>query len=314
MMMRLFHSLGVYRMNDERDIDNKPTILVVDDTPASVGMIQAALEQENYQVLIATSGEKALERINFIEPDLILLDIMMPGIDGYETCLQLKSNEKTRDIPIIFLSALSDTFDKVKAFSIGAVDYLTKPVEPEELLIRVRNHIRLNQLEQELILANRELDDRVNQKSSALIHANAMLSEKEELLRIVYNLSPIGIGLIDLDGRINDLNLALGQFFGFSGPSDYASYSFFLDSNFSNQIISRIKNSETLEIEGLYDIDRIKRKNLYRTKKGGSVYYQMKIIPCYNSKTDQSSGYILFLQDITEWKQKERIMRDKANE
>ncbi|WP_181391668.1 response regulator [Methanospirillum lacunae] len=301
-------------MNDERDIDNKPTILVVDDTPASVGMIQAALEQENYQVLIATSGEKALERINFIEPDLILLDIMMPGIDGYETCLQLKSNEKTRDIPIIFLSALSDTFDKVKAFSIGAVDYLTKPVEPEELLIRVRNHIRLNQLEQELILANRELDDRVNQKSSALIHANAMLSEKEELLRIVYNLSPIGIGLIDLDGRINDLNLALGQFFGFSGPSDYASYSFFLDSNFSNQIISRIKNSETLEIEGLYDIDRIKRKNLYRTKKGGSVYYQMKIIPCYNSKTDQSSGYILFLQDITEWKQKERIMRDKANE
>ncbi len=296
-------------MSYDKNFDKSSIILVVDDTPASVGMIQAALEQENYQVLIATSGEKALERISLIEPDLILLDIMMPGIDGYETCLQLKSNEKTKNIPVIFLSALSDSFDKVRAFSIGGVDYLTKPVEPEELLIRVKNHIRLNQLERELVKANTDLDNRIRQNSSALTYAHEELYEKEGLLQVIFNLSPIGIAIFGLDGKIQSLNQALEQFFGFSKSSDYDSYNIFLDTNFSNQMISRIKKMEILEYNGIYDFERVKSKKLYHTKKGGSLYYEMKIIPYEGVGVSDPVGYILFIQDITEWKQSERIMK-----
>jgi PAS domain S-box-containing protein len=296
-------------MKYETNTDNSGTILVVDDTPASVGMLQAALEQENYQVLIATSGEKALERINLIDPDLILLDIMMPGIDGYETCLQLKSNLKTKDVPIIFLSALSETFDKVRAFSIGGVDYLTKPVEPEELLIRVKTHIRLNQLERELQFNNIELENRVTIRTSELIQANKTLIEKEERLRGIFNMSPIGIGVIDTDGKINDSNPALNLFFGLNSSSDFIGYDFFSDPNISNQIVTRVKRGEKFEFEGLYDFDRIRLKKLYPTNKGGSLYYSMLISPFYGLDNLQNLGYVLFIQDITDWKLKERGQR-----
>ncbi|NLV27951.1 MAG: response regulator [Methanomicrobiales archaeon] len=300
-------------MIDEQEPENRGTILVVDDTPASVGMIQVALEQENYQVLIAISGEKALERIEFIKPDLILLDIMMPGIDGYETCLQIKSNEKTKEVPIIFLSALSDTFDKVKAFSIGGVDYLTKPVEPEELLIRVKTHIRLNQLERELQNAKKELENRVELRSIELINANKILVEKEELLKGIFDLSPIGIGVFLPDGKIHDFNPALEDFFGVKHSTDLTAYNLFIDPNISQNIINRVKSGEPQEYEGLYDFNLVKSKNVYKTQKTGSRYYLMIIIPHYNIETNQILGYIAYAQDITEWKLKERGIKTKKN-
>ena len=101
---------------------NPITILVVDDTPGSIGIAQAALEGAGYRVAIATSGEKALQRAELVLPDLILLDVLMPGLGGYETCRRLKAQEATREIPVIFLSGLTETFDKVKGFGLGAVD------------------------------------------------------------------------------------------------------------------------------------------------------------------------------------------------
>lgn len=293
-------------MIQESEQDNRGTILVVDDTPASVGMIQVALEQENYQVLIATSGEKALERIEFVKPDLILLDIMMPGIDGYETCLQLKSNDKTKDVPVIFLSALSDTFDKVRAFSIGGVDYLTKPVEPEELLVRVKTHIRLNQLERELQIANKELENRVNIRTIELVELNKSLSEKEELLKVIFYLSPIGTGVLDTEGKIQDLNPALEDFYGIKNISDLTRYTVFSDPNISAQFIARLKRGEVLEYEGLYDFNLIKSKKLYNTHRTGSSYFLMMITPYLGLDETTIVGHIIYLQDITDWKLKER--------
>ena len=107
-------------MNQE--IDNKGVILVIDDNPESVLLVQAALQEKGYFVSGATTGEKAIETICLFQPDLILLDILMPGLDGFETCRRLRENESTRDIPIIFLSGLTETFDKVRAFKTGAVD------------------------------------------------------------------------------------------------------------------------------------------------------------------------------------------------
>jgi DNA-binding NtrC family response regulator len=119
------------------------TILIVDDEPLNVDLLEQELDAAGYRTLAAGSGEEALALAAQARPDLILLDVMMGGIDGYETCRQLKANEATRSIPVIFLTALKETFEKVRAFRLGAVDYVTKPFETEELLARVGTHIAL---------------------------------------------------------------------------------------------------------------------------------------------------------------------------
>lgn len=151
------------------------TILVVDDSQATIGVVRTALEAAGYQVLVATSGEKALRRVALLPPDLILLDIMMPGMDGYETCRRLKAEEAVRDVPIIFLSALTETFDKVKGLALGAVDYLSKPIAPEEMLARVQAHLTINRLGRELGAANRCLEERVAERTKELSRVNAAL-------------------------------------------------------------------------------------------------------------------------------------------
>jgi DNA-binding NtrC family response regulator len=120
-----------------------PTVLIVDDEPLNVDLLEQELSSSGYRTLATRSGEEALALVADAQPDLILLDVVMRGIDGYETCRRLKSGEATRAIPVIFLTALADTFDKVRAFRIGAVDYVTKPFESEELLARVATHIAL---------------------------------------------------------------------------------------------------------------------------------------------------------------------------
>ncbi len=126
------------------------TILIVDDTPANLGVLVETLGAAGYQLMVAEDGEEALAQTEQTRPDLILLDVMMPGIDGFETCRRLKQREMTRDVPVLFMTALSETVDKVKAFAAGGVDYITKPIEHEEALARVRTHLTLRRLRREL--------------------------------------------------------------------------------------------------------------------------------------------------------------------
>ncbi|WP_407890135.1 response regulator, partial [Scytonema sp. NUACC26] len=119
------------------------TILIVDDTPTNLQVLFDLLSEQGYRVAIAKSGETALQRLQISKPNLILLDVMMPGIDGFETCQRLKANPSTREIPVIFMTALSDSVDKVKGLSLGAVDYITKPIQHEEALARIRVHLQL---------------------------------------------------------------------------------------------------------------------------------------------------------------------------
>jgi DNA-binding NtrC family response regulator len=118
-------------------------VLIVDDEPANVDLLEQELADAGYGTLAAPSGEQALALASKENPDLILLDVMMGGIDGYETCRRLKAAEATRSIPVIFLTALSDSFEKVRGFGAGAVDYVTKPFDLEELLARIRTHLAL---------------------------------------------------------------------------------------------------------------------------------------------------------------------------
>lgn len=126
------------------------TILIVDDTPANLGVLVETLGAAGYQLMVAEDGEEALAQTVQTQPDLILLDVMMPGIDGFETCRRLKARESTRDVPVLFMTALNETADKVKAFAAGGVDYITKPIEHEEALARVRTHLSLRRLRREL--------------------------------------------------------------------------------------------------------------------------------------------------------------------
>jgi two-component system, sensor histidine kinase and response regulator len=126
------------------------TILIVDDTPANLGVLVETLGGAGYQLMVAEDGEEALAQTAQTRPDLILLDVMMPGIDGFETCRRFKARESTRDVPVLFMTALNETADKVKAFAAGGVDYITKPIEHEEALARVRTHLTLRQLRREL--------------------------------------------------------------------------------------------------------------------------------------------------------------------
>ncbi|MCX6954742.1 MAG: hybrid sensor histidine kinase/response regulator [Verrucomicrobia bacterium] len=126
------------------------TILIVDDTPANLGVLVETLGAAGYQLMVAEDGEEALAQTAQTQPDLILLDVMMPGIDGFETCRRLKARAETRDVPVLFMTALSETADKVKAFAAGGVDYITKPIEHDEALARIRTHLSLRRLQREL--------------------------------------------------------------------------------------------------------------------------------------------------------------------
>lgn len=135
------------------------TLLIVDDIPENVSVLFRFLGTAGFKVLVAQNGEQALQMFDFARPDLILLDVMMPGMDGFEVCQLLKSQENTKEIPIIFMTALADTVDKVKGFSLGAADYITKPVQQEEVLARINAHLTVRKLQRQLSEQNRLLQD-----------------------------------------------------------------------------------------------------------------------------------------------------------
>jgi PAS domain S-box-containing protein len=164
-----------------RDITSKGTILVVDDIPTNLEVLFDFLSNAGFKVLFAEDGESALEKANYAVPNLILLDILMPGIDGFETCRRLKENETTKAIPVIFLTALTDTVDKVKGFSLGAVDFITKPLQSEEVLARVETHLRLQALTKQLQEQNEHLEREIQNRKQA----QEQLRRSEERFQLI---------------------------------------------------------------------------------------------------------------------------------
>jgi signal transduction histidine kinase len=160
------------------------TILIVDDNPANLGVLSDALDQDGFEVWVAKSGKVALERVKYALPHLILLDVMMPEIDGFETCRQLKANPQTQDIPVIFMTALSDTSNKIEGFQVGAVDYITKPFQQEEVIARVKLHLKLRCLTEKLEHKNALLEQKaaeVNQAYDDLKQLQIKLVQGEKL-------------------------------------------------------------------------------------------------------------------------------------
>ncbi|MCP4152022.1 MAG: response regulator [bacterium] len=149
--------------------DNHPSIiLVVDDDPPSIGVIVTHLKERGFKDVISRDGESGLKRAEYAHPDLILLDITMPGIDGLETCRRLKANEHTKDIPVVFMTALADTVDKIRGFEAGGADYITKPFQKEEVMVRVETHLSLRMLQKTLEDKNARLEEKNTQLEKAL--------------------------------------------------------------------------------------------------------------------------------------------------
>ncbi|MEM8829222.1 MAG: response regulator [Cyanobacteria bacterium P01_G01_bin.19] len=162
---------------------NSRSILIVDDNHNNLEVLSETLTRAGFQVSVAIDGENALEQIEYYKPELILLDVMMPGIDGYQTCQRIKSNPNTFDIPIIFMTALSDTEHKVRGFALGAVDYITKPFQREEVLARVRVQLQLRNLARTLEGQNRTLKKEILQRErveDSLTKLNQELEKRVE--------------------------------------------------------------------------------------------------------------------------------------
>ncbi|OQY56270.1 MAG: hybrid sensor histidine kinase/response regulator [Candidatus Parabeggiatoa sp. nov. 2] len=187
--------------------NSKGTILIVDDTLANLQLLTQMLTAQGYKIRPAVNGKLAFSFMQSMLPDLILLDIQMPEMDGYEVCGKLKADDKTREIPVIFISALTEVFDKVKAFSVGGVDYITKPFQAEEVLARVETHLKLNQLQQQLIAQNQELQqtlEHLKASQQELIKAEKMAALGQLIAGVAHEINtPLG--------AINSAFLALLQ-------------------------------------------------------------------------------------------------------
>jgi signal transduction histidine kinase len=154
--------------------------LVVDDNPTNLEILDHALTQAGYKVRIEAEGLNVMKQARLSIPDLILLDIMLPDINGFEVCQQLKADPLTKSIPVIFMTALADPVDKIKGLNLGAVDYITKPFQKEELLARVRGHLHLRQLTKTLEIQNQELRELKNELENRVAERTAELSQALE--------------------------------------------------------------------------------------------------------------------------------------
>ena len=165
-------------------ITSKGNILIVDDTLPNLRLLHAMLTEQGYKVRGVPNGIMALDSARAIPPDLILLVIKMPDMSGYEVCQALKADDRIKGIPVIFISAAYEALDKVKAFTVGGVDYVTKPFQVEEVLVRVENQLRLRNLKLKLEHANDELEHRVEARTQELAKANEILRDQQKALVI----------------------------------------------------------------------------------------------------------------------------------
>ncbi len=217
-------------MQTQMNTKKQNIILIVDDDSTNLKVLFSFLKESGFKVLVAKDGESAIEKLQEVSPDLILLDVKMPGIDGFETCRRLKESVVTNDIPVIFMTVLSETVDKLQGLSLGAVDYITKPFQQEEVLARVRLHLKMRNLTQKLEEQNvllkqeiearvtaevalqkltQELEQRVQEQTAELTMAlhdlqqtQVQLLQSEALLRTVVTNAPIILYALDSEGVI----------------------------------------------------------------------------------------------------------------
>ncbi|MEW6261714.1 MAG: PAS domain S-box protein [Thermodesulfobacteriota bacterium] len=292
-------------MPQEMNTAHLVRILVVDDSTANLQLLTNLLTEHGYTVHPASDGELALEFTRSVLPDLILLDIRMPGMDGFEVCRRLKADERTRSIPIIFISILEDERDKVKGFLEGAVDYVTKPFQPEEVLARVRTHLRLRELtehlEQKVAERTEELmivTERLQRELAERKKVQEALRVSEEKYRRIVDTANEGILVRDPDDVTTFVNARMAKMLGYSAEEmigrPLADFMFEEDApDHSQKIEARRKG-----ISSNYE-------RRFRRKDGETVWTLTAATPVFDDKHNFVGSFAM-CADITERKRAEQ--------
>ena len=290
-------------------VGHTPVILVIDDDANNLAIVSDYLNGFDFTILIAEDGESGCERAAYAKPDLILLDVLMPGIDGYETCRRLKADPRTREIPVIFMTALAETEHKVRGFQAGAVDYVTKPFQREEVLARVSVHLRIRELTRRLTEANEFLEKRVEERT-------AELRSSERRLREIINFLPDATFAINLNGEIITWNLTAECVTGAKaanmlgkGDHEYA-IPFYGE---RRPTLVDLVLDPTREIAQLYNHVSIEGgvvtgECLVRGLHRGDLYLMGMAAPLWDSN-GKLAGAIESVRDLTEYKKLEEQLR-----
>lgn len=239
------------------------TLLLVDDTPMNLGVLSAYLEQSGFRIVIARDGEGGIKRAQYVRPDIILLDVMMPpGIDGFETCRRLKADPTLREIPVIFMTALAGTEDKVRGFEAGAVDYVTKPLQQEEVLARVTTHLKIRDLTRSLQKRNRHLEAShlIGQRVTSILSLPVLLGAVVELIQARFGYYFVGIWLLNEAGTQLTLDAECGQDPSLSLGNDH------ILSPDDNYLITRA--CRTREVVVINDIAQDEKREMLRQLPG----------------------------------------------
>lgn len=290
----------------------EPVILVIDDDPNNMTIVADYLEECSYTILVAEDGESGLSRAEYARPDLILLDVMMPGIDGFETCRRLKLSGKTRDIPVIFMTALAETEHKVKGFEAGAVDYITKPFQREEVLARVGVHLRIRELTSRLSEAKESLEMRVEERTAELakavsaLHDEIVERERGEAERVrlatAIEQAAEAIFITDAQWHITYVNPAFERMNGYSRDEVIGLNTRFLRSGtHPREFFSQLR--EVLRREDVWG-GRITTR-----RKDGSLYEADTTISAVRDKRGEIVNYVTIHRDITNELRLERELR-----
>jgi len=295
----------------------EPTVLIIDDDPSNLAVMASILEDRHYTILVAEDSERGLKRARHARPDLILLDIIMPQIDGYETCRRLQAAENTRDIPVIFMTALVEPEHKLKGFEAGAVDYITKPFQRGEVLARVGVHLRIRDLTSRLQEEKDSLEIRIRERTAELTRLNNELQEEiaerkrselaflesEKKYRNLIETTRDLVFIVDRRGNFNFVNPMLEWLTGYSA-SELVGRSFtdIVAPEFREVMVDRFKRGIKGEVTPPYEVELV-------DKAGGRflVEFQSTTLMDHNGKP---TGRFGVGRDITERKRTEVALRE----
>jgi len=282
-------------------ISTSATILIVDDTPANLNVLFDFLKDAGFKVLVAQGGKSAIQKVDYAAPDLILLDILMPDMDGFATCQALKANPTTKDIPIIFMSALSETVDKVKGLQLGAVDYITKPFQHEEVLARIQLHLNLRNLTHQIQQQNIELEKQIQER----IQVEAELRKQEAKLRLITDSLPVLIAYIDYDHYYRFVNRGYEEWFNLPREEiENRSIQELLSNTMYQEFVPKLKQAFLGQVVK-FENNLIRDGNLHNL--------EVTYVP--DKTGDEVIGTYVLIQDVTERKQLERqLLRSQRME
>lgn len=212
-------------------------ILVVDDHPDNLDLLEVVLERQNYQVFRAASGTEALNCVVDISPDLILLDIMMPDMDGYEVCEHLKKKTETQNIPVLFISALNDARDKVRAFQVGGMDYITKPFQIKEVLARVAHHLMIRRLQQDLAVQNAQLQAEIEARKQVELE---LTQKRDRLEKALQDLNRAQVQMIQTEKMSSLGQLVAGVTHEINNPINFIQGNLSHTASYTQQLLDLI--------------------------------------------------------------------------